>query len=316
MRIVPYACTDGGYTGRSLSLVSQVMREVVRPVRYHSVSITKDKYLDAFARLIREADSSLNVHHLFIAIDVETHSPNTLTQERRRSLIASIASLITYTSPTLHSLVCLPQFDLIPWGTHFPVLTDLTTKFSNLTHDQNLGRRYPSLLRLHLIAQGMLVSSIWQEIVYLGPALTHLRFSGIFRYTYLPPFLRAFLGLPAKKGDWRFSTGPEAELMPGGSDVLDAAAKASALPDLHSILVQTQRGDWALRNYGTILDYDIMVEGLRSVADACAQGEGSKKLYLVPEVELYTIEDALEDWRDYVSGGEGPWRRTLPPLPL
>ncbi|TBU63281.1 hypothetical protein BD310DRAFT_809396, partial [Dichomitus squalens] len=35
--IFSYACTDGGHTGRSLSLVSRYFLDVVRPIRYGSV---------------------------------------------------------------------------------------------------------------------------------------------------------------------------------------------------------------------------------------------------------------------------------------
>ena len=47
LHILALACTDGGYTGRSLCLVSRQMRDVVGPVRFRSVSILKKDHLHA-----------------------------------------------------------------------------------------------------------------------------------------------------------------------------------------------------------------------------------------------------------------------------
>ncbi|KAI0694394.1 hypothetical protein C8T65DRAFT_522476, partial [Cerioporus squamosus] len=72
------ACSDGGRTGFSLSLVSQSYRDAVRPVRYNSVAIVGYRRIDAFLRCYKndraalqtqEQESAPIVRHLLLTTD-------------------------------------------------------------------------------------------------------------------------------------------------------------------------------------------------------------------------------------------------------
>ena len=68
-QIFTYACTDGGNTGRSLSLVSRYISAVVRPFRFQSVALTSLRQIKLFlACLKRErAHTRIEVRRLFIS---------------------------------------------------------------------------------------------------------------------------------------------------------------------------------------------------------------------------------------------------------
>lgn len=70
-RIFSYACSDGGYTGRSLSLVSRLVREVVRPIRFRSVALAGCTQMQSFLVCLEKGRlrtrSLPAVYHLFLS---------------------------------------------------------------------------------------------------------------------------------------------------------------------------------------------------------------------------------------------------------
>ncbi|KAI9064878.1 hypothetical protein FKP32DRAFT_550474 [Trametes sanguinea] len=69
-QIFAYACTDGGYTGYSLSLVSRYCYDVVQPLRLHNVALFSILQIESFADYVeRECHSSsqYRVYHLFLS---------------------------------------------------------------------------------------------------------------------------------------------------------------------------------------------------------------------------------------------------------
>ena len=69
-QIFAYACTDGGQTGYSLSLVSKYCYVVVRPLLLHNVALLSLKQIESFnAYLSREQRLSPHsrVYHLFVS---------------------------------------------------------------------------------------------------------------------------------------------------------------------------------------------------------------------------------------------------------
>ncbi|KAI0658516.1 hypothetical protein C8Q70DRAFT_173775 [Cubamyces menziesii] len=69
-QIFAYACTDGGQTGYSLSLVSKYCYVVVRPLLLHNVALLSLKQIESFnAYLEREQRLSPHsrVYHLFVS---------------------------------------------------------------------------------------------------------------------------------------------------------------------------------------------------------------------------------------------------------
>ncbi|KAI0758223.1 hypothetical protein C8Q74DRAFT_307655 [Fomes fomentarius] len=70
-RIFSYACSDGGYTGRSLSLVSRLVREVVQSIRFRSVALAGCTQIQSFLVCLEKerlrAHSLPAVYHLFLS---------------------------------------------------------------------------------------------------------------------------------------------------------------------------------------------------------------------------------------------------------
>ncbi|KAF8959605.1 hypothetical protein BDZ97DRAFT_1922780 [Flammula alnicola] len=51
-QIIAFACTDSGFTGRSISLVSRSFRTASRPFKYQSIALTRSKYIRAFRSIV------------------------------------------------------------------------------------------------------------------------------------------------------------------------------------------------------------------------------------------------------------------------
>ncbi|EKM49564.1 uncharacterized protein PHACADRAFT_106063, partial [Phanerochaete carnosa HHB-10118-sp] len=67
LRFASLACTDGGKTGCSLSLVSRYVRDATKRFRYQSIAIISEQSLISFARLIQNTiPSPANIYHLFV----------------------------------------------------------------------------------------------------------------------------------------------------------------------------------------------------------------------------------------------------------
>lgn len=65
LSIFTLACTDGGYTGCSLSLVNEAIHYISSPVRLYSVSLTSKDQMSAFLSFLSSAPaSSATVRHL------------------------------------------------------------------------------------------------------------------------------------------------------------------------------------------------------------------------------------------------------------
>ncbi|KDQ59170.1 hypothetical protein JAAARDRAFT_114773, partial [Jaapia argillacea MUCL 33604] len=61
------ACLDGGFTGRSLSLVSRYIHHVSKPFKFQSVAVVGFKQMDGFASILETTPPELkNVQYLFM----------------------------------------------------------------------------------------------------------------------------------------------------------------------------------------------------------------------------------------------------------
>ncbi|KAL7282657.1 hypothetical protein ACG7TL_004130 [Trametes sanguinea] len=68
--IFAYACTDGGYTGYSLSLVSRYCHDVVRPLRFHNVALFNTRQIESFADYVERnyhTSNQYRIYHLFLS---------------------------------------------------------------------------------------------------------------------------------------------------------------------------------------------------------------------------------------------------------
>ena len=68
-RIFSYACTDGGYTGRSISLVSRCAHMIARAVRFRNVALSGYRQIDSFLDLLEKERlvAPIHVYNLYIS---------------------------------------------------------------------------------------------------------------------------------------------------------------------------------------------------------------------------------------------------------
>ncbi|KAI0758233.1 hypothetical protein C8Q74DRAFT_307871 [Fomes fomentarius] len=68
-RIVTYACTDGGATGRSLALASKLLHERSRTARFHSLAFTSLPRIEAFLVFVRSKPKfgKPRIEHLYLS---------------------------------------------------------------------------------------------------------------------------------------------------------------------------------------------------------------------------------------------------------
>lgn len=334
-KIATYACIDGGYTGRSLSLVCRYMRDAVQPVRFHTVALVGRQSVVSFAALLATWEMQPPVYHLLISALGEPYincskeqgalsrlSPSELSHMR-----SSYAKILAWASPTVATLVIhhnsslegelFDAEDIV-----FPALTNLsvpTIPLAPAKGDDTSGtrRRFPVLRRLHIShhAPGLAsTATFWSHLAsWASESLEHLRLSGVSQNNDLPRFLRVFLDVPvliaAPVGqEPRLRELGEEEYTPESEEAAAAAELASRLGDLRHIYVQpriTTQFDWS--GQSRVRDME-MKAGLRRIACATGGGRGRGELWLLPDSGGYALGEARKDWLDLVLGGDGPWR--------
>lgn len=187
--IFSLACTDGGYTARSLSLVSRTHRSAVRFVRHRSIALNvrPETLASLVAALERDCvglsgyHHSSGVHHLFLAraYDTSTHPAEDPT------LIHRLMSIV---APNLRTLVVnrLPSGLFSPSAT-YPALTELTLIWHPVgrSSSDDLGIAsclslpvFPVLSKLH-IAHASSVLGTLAVCSRHAPRLTELRLSAL-----------------------------------------------------------------------------------------------------------------------------------------
>lgn len=107
-QIFKLACTDGGYTGHALSLVSKGIRAAARAARFHSISlIASPHHLQLFVALYeRECDPALGdkprIQHLHVAFPVTEHEPQEGTSRNGTAVSYASISIANYPGPTTY----------------------------------------------------------------------------------------------------------------------------------------------------------------------------------------------------------------------
>ncbi|KAI0362644.1 hypothetical protein OH77DRAFT_1389811 [Trametes cingulata] len=218
-----YACTDGGYTGCSLSLVSRRIRDASRPARFYSVSLVTSptqvqQFIDCLQKeRARSPDMLPRVRHLILSLfgkGLET-KPSTIPPRQPTSRAEFLASLnrrtqhwraaqdnldgqYELTIPTLIRAVApdLYTFALIQaqWRSSsivrcsFPLLREFTLcggdpSFLPFAFLPSDRPLYPSLRRLHHILAWTGRDVDFMQWAKHAPNLTHLRVS---RLDHLP----------------------------------------------------------------------------------------------------------------------------------
>ena len=198
------ACTDGGTTGCSISLVSQAFRAAVQPIQYHSIELTGLAQISTFASRYKETCSALaaadplrghpKVRHLLLMSHRDMRSRSVYANEEadKTETLDAIANLLALLAPDLHTLVLITAYrhtDLFQGcGDGFPCLRDLTMARIHGIDLPDLGApklppemRFPRLERLHFALRvvNRSLEQLLSHWTMLAPAVVELRLSNL-----------------------------------------------------------------------------------------------------------------------------------------
>lgn len=180
------ACSDNGYTGRSLSLVSKFVRETSQASKLQSLSVIGYEQLIGLASALDNIHPTLRqVRYIFISAHARrtAFDPKALAPEytRRESAYAAFARILRAISPTVEILhaffIFYRQFPLLPVS--LPLLHELTLHGPLEVREaapDTQSIQFPSLRHLHLTSFYS-PTHLFQQILKLAPSLLHLRIS-------------------------------------------------------------------------------------------------------------------------------------------
>ncbi len=209
-----YACIDGGYTGRSLSLVSAHFREVARPVRFQCIALSSLRQIKSFlACLTRErAYTKVRVRHLLLStwrdgediVRIRTGRPPrsdilgsprlmdgprwTVWMPIQEALNRELSHLLPFILNTVARDLCALsivhswEFGAIQLPESFPLLREFTFCGPPPMFPGGCIRLrpppspcFPALRHLHVVC-GNISTEFW---VHHCPTMTHLRLSDL-----------------------------------------------------------------------------------------------------------------------------------------
>lgn len=176
--IFGFACTDDGSTGRSLSLLSREVHEIVKPFKLQSLCAIGSNQVQKFSYLLAETPERYrNVRYLFIAdSNPQSLPPASVGIEAIEQAFYRILRSVANTLLTLHvhftsvtrlsmlPLVLLPS--LLELSLHGPFM--FTTCVESIL--------FASLRRLHVTHLHFRPPHFFTDIFQAAPGLTHLRF--------------------------------------------------------------------------------------------------------------------------------------------
>ncbi|KAK0475515.1 hypothetical protein IW261DRAFT_1494847 [Armillaria novae-zelandiae] len=171
IHIFEFSCTDGGQTGRSISLVSKLARDLVQPLRLNSLCVTSARQIIGLREhLERLSLDERVVYHLLIASTYP--GPDTrIYPTQVYDSMTRILRLVSQTLVTLTTHLLFLSNPILPQGLHFPHLEELTLygHFNTFTDREAI----PSLRRLHIstLSGGEMLI---RNITWGCPFLTHL----------------------------------------------------------------------------------------------------------------------------------------------
>ncbi|RPD66776.1 hypothetical protein L226DRAFT_529180 [Lentinus tigrinus ALCF2SS1-7] len=319
MEVLPYellrdifilACTDGGLTACSLSLVSRHIHDTSRPFRFHSVVLrcgTPSKmanFLATFAlERARAPGATPLLKHLYLASPATSsyhwfpryvHPPNQWPHFSS-AFVGHALALLALVATELETLVlvqCPSQF-LDPLGrTGFPRLRELTVVGGRDIASGCLEAEvdmplplYPRLARLNVVSPTVLMSH-W---IKHAPNVTHLRVSGSGRQDFIDVDL-------------------EQVLLRGMHD--NNLESAPVFAHLELFTVQVYNIPNSLLSLRNPRSSDIRGRFTQS-AVAEVQTDACGGFDVQPTITLQNVEDlektTFHRWMDRVEGGDGWW---------
>lgn len=208
-QIFSFACTDTGYTGRSLSLVSKYIHATSQPYKLQSISLCGVKMIMAFAALLTRIPPHFRrLRYLFVSTRnrnmSDIRSDIIWKQLQEGPTAVALEQILHDAAPSLEvlelNLEYHPAFDLNQI-TSFPHLTDLTSHggypIMLKLPQAPLITPCTSLRYLHVIFKHdhLHGSRYFNSISFFAPYLTHLRFSDVAQEVWFAEFLKVGLGL-------------------------------------------------------------------------------------------------------------------------
>ena len=294
-QIFTLACTNNGFTGRSLSLASRYIHDTSKPAKLQSLSATKPQQIHGLARLIANTPPEYRrVRHLFIT------SP-----KDDGDVLAAFLHIIRALAPTITTLhVNFPFYRrslFLPGTATFPSLVELTLYGPYTDHDNPVTTTseedtitppslsdyrppLPSLRRLHLADLDYDPTECFRRITCVAPSLTHLRIPyQIYMANSLLAGLRArAVSHPTSSSNSYGVTG----MLPS---TIEMVLIDSATPPTYygGCGTHRRRHNWDLQNLREVMKED-------------------KRVYILAE-RPSGVEEAEQYWLDRIEGGEGSW---------
>jgi len=194
-RIFSLACTDSGYTGRSLSLVSKYIQQVSMPYKYRTLLVPERQLRPLIYTLKRRPVGARSVRHLFVSSGrwEKGEADNSKFFETDRNRLLSLIA------PSLQTL-CIgsgPVSLTLPFT--LPALVDLVVlrqPFENCYTNSldNMALCYPILRRLYI--GHYLYDEVPEFIKALPPTVKTLRIG-----SYLPNMSCLYSALGLSQSD-------------------------------------------------------------------------------------------------------------------
>lgn len=189
LTIFSLVCTDGGFTGRSLSLVSRYWNSVASEVQYQTLILQSLFEVCHFAALLQSHPFKRKVRHLYIADYAPPRNPGEtmdVASYAREDMCRYIAVILANVAPYLESLFLLllptifglsKRIAILP--VTLPKLRELTVagSFKGLHFQNSVGA--PALKRLHVASICAPPDDFGRVLVAIAPNLTHLRVSEV-----------------------------------------------------------------------------------------------------------------------------------------
>lgn len=331
--IVTLACTDGGATGRALRLVSRYICDVSASSEYHSITVVGREQMTAFlSRVKRDERACGSVRHLFLSdstaqarraglpditwldergrfskmfalVKVAAGCNRSLEYGKRARAAAekgvndAVHDILEHVAPTLRSLSLhmrvARRFSVVP--VHLPLLEDLTLDVPSALKEHagicaasdfhQPTETLRSLSRLHLVHDHR-----WgRPYMPTVPPVSHLRLSLTVADDGNRPFVASFGTV-------------EAQLPPAIRDVVLRPVPADD---------RFTRPEKMPLDLGTL--HTDIYELTRDMQDDDGFTDMHGDVYYHSDAEsYYDLDEACEDWKDQIEGGEGCWRDAVP----
>ena len=197
--IFTQACTDGGRTGCSLSLVSHRVREISTICRYNTIAVVGIRNIHTLSDVLKASTSKPVILHLFIAYSSAQPSEE-ISYDQTQSLVLPLQAIFSIAAPHVKTLYaydvphpdwCFRDESWCPIG--FPRLEDVFIPFFTTDYDM-FQCALPNLRRLH-------VDFYWDDtleaLAQSTPSVTDLRLTCAASFPALLAFLPSLFGIPS-----------------------------------------------------------------------------------------------------------------------